>query len=166
MTGTEDLVAKLGRVLQDLLDRTDASRVTLRVDVPEHGFHVDKAAVEALAPGERSLLQESSVDQRTADTVKWLIEQRRILVQNDVFSHGPAPPSALMKIYGTRAQMLGPLFVGEWLAGWISVHQNHSPRTWRPSDQEALETAMEQVHAMLTALGPARRRDGPSAADS
>ena len=146
---TEALVSILGRVMDDLLASTRASRVTLRVDVAEHGFQVNLPAAEALSAGAKSLKAEGSLDQRAAETVKWLEREHRLLVQNDVYTDGPSPPQALIDIYGTRAQMLGPLFVEGQLGGWISVHQNGSARNWSDEDTAALTQAVNEVHLTL-----------------
>ena len=146
---TEALVSILDRVMDDLLASTRASRVTLRVDVAEHGFQVNLPAAEALSAGAKSLKAEGSLDQRAAETVKWLEREHRLLVQNDVYTDGPSPPQALIDIYGTRAQMLGPLFVEGQLGGWISVHQNGSARNWSDEDTAALTQAVNEVHLTL-----------------
>lgn len=146
---TEELVSTLDQILAGLLANTQASRVTLRVDVPERGFHVNLPAAEALSSGEKSLKSEGSLDQRAAETVKWLERERRLLVQNDVYTDGPPPPQALIEIYGTRAQMLGPLVEQGQLTGWISVHQNGTPREWRDADTAALTHAVNTVHRTL-----------------
>ena len=146
---TKALVLILDRIVEDLLASTHASRTTLRVDVVEHSFHVNLPAAEALSAGAKSLKAEGSLDQRAAETVKWLERERRLLVQNDVYTDGPSPPQALIDIYGTRAQMLGPLFVEGQLSGWISVHQNGSARDWSDEDTAALTHAVNEVHLAL-----------------
>lgn len=146
---TETKAAALERVLAELLDSTGASRVTLRVDAPDHGFQVNIPAAEARAPGVKSLMKEGSLDQRAAETVKWLEREKRMLVQNDVHTDGPPPPPALVEIYGTQAQMLGPLFREDHLAGWVSVHENRGPRAWRDQDKDALSKAMSAAYRVL-----------------
>ena len=144
-----EIASRFDAILETLLETTAASRVTLRIDLPEHDFGVNVPAAEARVPGVKSLMSESSLDQRAAATIEWLERERRILVQSDVLSDGPRPPQALIDIYGTRAQMLGPLFDGAHLAGWISVHQSGQAREWRASDVEALENALEAVREVL-----------------
>ena len=142
-------VARLNRILRDLLERTDASRVTLRVDIPERGFDVITPVAEARIPEALSLMEESSLNQRGTETVKWMVRERRVLVQNDVFTDAPAAPQALVEVYKVRAQMLGPLFRDDWLAGWISVHNNDRPRVWRQEDIDALKGATQEIHREL-----------------
>lgn len=148
-----EIASRFDAILETLLETTAASRVTLRIDLPEHDFGVNVPAAEARAPGVKSLMSESSLDQRAAATIEWLERERRILVQSDVLSDvlsdGPRPPQALIDIYGTRAQMLGPLFDGAHLMGWISVHQSGRAREWRASDVAALENALEAVREVL-----------------
>lgn len=135
--------------MTELLDSTAASRVTLRVDAPDHGFQVNIPAAEARAPGVKSLMAEGSLDQRAAETVKWLEREKRVLVQNDVNTDGPPPPTALVEIYGTRAQMLGPLLREGSLVGWVSVHENRGPRVWRDVDRDALSKAVADAYRVL-----------------
>jgi len=149
MKANHEISADLEKVLTSLLDATQASRTTLRIDIPERDFNVNVPVAEARTPGVKSLKSESSLDQRAAETVKWLERERRTLVQNDVYTDGPSPPQALIDIYGTRAQMLSPLFEEDHLAGWISVHQSGSTRQWKPKDVAALEGAIDAVRRIL-----------------
>jgi maleate isomerase len=131
--------------MQSLLDATAASRTTLRLDWRPWGAHVDDVFAEAREPGIESLVGKTSIRQREAETVKWLERTRCVLVQGDCAAESPAPPPALLDIYGVRAQMLAPLVVNETLVGWISVHENSSPRKWTPEDIQALENAAAAV---------------------
>ena len=131
---TEEFEAKL----QDLLAATHASRVTVRLDLPQHGFHVNDVAAEARQARVASLKGQTSIDQRRAATVVWLDRERKILVQEDLTDADPAPPTALVEIYGTLAQMLAPIVPHQELTGWVSVHHNRGRRKWAQSDIEAL----------------------------
>jgi maleate isomerase len=146
------VVARLEAILQQLRDRVMASRVTLRLDAPGRGFHVDDVAAEALTTGVRSLRRQTSIDQRAAGTIRWLERERRVLVQDDLRGVEPAPPPELVELYGTTAQMLGPLVRDRALIGWMSVHYNDGPRRWTPADIAALETAITAVHRELDTL--------------
>jgi maleate isomerase len=148
---TETVVARLEAILQQLRDQVMASRVTLRLDAPGRGFHVDDVAAEALTAGVRSLRRQTSIDQRAAGTIRWLERERRVLVQDDLRGVDPAPPPELVALYGTTAQMLGPLVRGGALVGWISVHYNDGPRRWTPADVAALERAITALHRELDA---------------
>ena len=152
LTSSAKFIAKLDTILRELLDATSASRTTIRMDVPNMGFYVDDVVTEALSPGALSLKGVTSIDQRQAPTVKWLERERRVLVQNDFASGDPAPPPALIEIYGAKAQMLGPVICKDDMIGWISVHYTDGPREWQGKDIEALETAMNLVRQELRAI--------------
>jgi maleate isomerase len=146
------LPARLDAILADLLAETRASRTTLRLDIPAHGFHVDDVAAEALAAGERSLRGETSIAQRAAATAQWIERHRRLLVQDDLATGAPRPPAALIRLYGVKAQMLAPVVVEGRLDGWVSVHEARRPRRWTRRDQEA---ALRAVARILVELGEA-----------
>lgn len=155
-----------GRALRDsleevmalLLEKTGASRTTLRIDLPEIDASVTLPIAEALHPGERSLRQEGGVNQREAATVQWLERHRKTLVQND-FKEEPKPPQALVDIYGTKAQMLGPIVLGGALVGWISVHENTGPRIWREGDIAALQDSLGSVTRLIEDFTAANTND-------
>ena len=46
-----ETISDLQLILEDLLQLTDASRTTLRIDIPEQYSSINAALVEALAPG-------------------------------------------------------------------------------------------------------------------
>jgi len=136
-------------LLGDLLEETSAARVTLRIDAPDHGVGVDAPVVEACRPGMQSLMGVSGINQRAAATVHWLERERRILVQPDFTAADPRPPQALIDGYGVTAQMLAPLFDGDSLVGWISVHAVGGRRDWGAADVEALRRAALEVAIRL-----------------
>ena len=146
MRPNDEIIAALNLLLDRLLKDTKASRVTIRLDVPSRGFHVDSVVAEAVATGVKSLKGDSSINQRQAATVKWLERERRLLVQDDLSKADPAPPPALVAVYETKAQMLGPLIKGDHVFGWISVHYNEGPRQWTRSEITALERAVTQAY--------------------
>jgi maleate isomerase len=137
----DETVEKLTAELEQLLAVTGASRVTVRLDLPQLGFGVDDVAAEARQDGVASLQGQTAIDQRAAATVRWLERERRLLVQDDLAGADPAPPHQLVEIYGTRAQMLAPLEREGELVGWISVHENQGPRHWSNEDIRALQSA-------------------------
>jgi maleate isomerase len=152
MITTEKLVADFEAILQDLLSKTDASRSTIRLDVPERGFNVKGVVAEALAPGINSIAAATSINQRASGTATWLENNRKILVQNDTASAVPSPPPQLIQIYGTRAQMMAPVVRGSDMTGWISVHYNPSAREWSAADVAALEHALAETHKLMDAM--------------
>jgi maleate isomerase len=143
----------LNRILADLLRGTDASRTTIRLDLPQFGFHVDDPAGEARADGAPPLTGQTALDQRSLATVRWLEANKVALIQPDCANADPAPPEALMKIYGVKAQMLGPIMRDDKLVGWISVHENRRTRQWSESEIERLASALEQVDGLLSQNG-------------
>lgn len=139
---TSDMCA----LAQDLLDRLKASRVTIRLDVRPFNFPV---VAEALAGGVRPLMGVNSLDQRNLATVRWLMDKRVILVQEDLANAQPQAPAALISEYGVSAQMLAPLLFGGDVFGWISVHDCNGPRIWRSTDRDALSKAAESLSKSL-----------------
>jgi len=155
MTETDlaTLRKQLDVVLFDLLNECGASRCTMRLDDPSHGWNVDLVCAEAVRPGVKSLRGDGSIDQRAAETVKWMAKNKRILVQSDIINNpDPAPPPALMAAYAATAQMLGPLLAqdGE-LRGWISLHYIDGTHSFTDKEVNALERA-RQTAAHLVGL--------------
>lgn len=137
-------------ILEDLLRSTDASRTTLRLDLPDQDTGLDTVVAEALAPGVRSIRDDTSIrNLRDIPTVRFLEEQRRPLVQKDCLADDLALPSELTELYGVRAQMLAPLVRGGRLIGVISVHYVPGPRDWNADDVAALQEAAERVQREL-----------------
>jgi maleate isomerase len=145
------LRATLDALLQELLTATGASRTTIRLDWPNYDMQVDDVIAEALAPGVASLRGQTSINQRAAGTIQWLDRERRLLVQERLDDAEPAPPEALVRIYGAKAQMLAPLIRDNVLQGWVSVHYNPGPRRWSADDERAFEDVVRKVHAALDA---------------
>lgn len=133
-------------ILRDLLAATEASRTTLRLDMPGRNF---PAVGEALADGVPSIRQDESLDQRNAPTARWLMESHEILVQEDCATADPPPPPELIRGYGVKAQMLGPIVHESAVIGWISVHYVPSRRRWTDEDIAALQAAISRVREEL-----------------
>jgi maleate isomerase len=149
LAASGSLRLRFQRVLDELLTRTQAGRTTIRVDLPSHGLQVDRVAGESHRQGVRSIRNDGSLDQWAMPTVKWLELHREKLVQNDFATDPPPVSAALVDVYGVRAQMLGPLFMGDRMVGWISIHEVAGPRTWSPADRQALD---EAIRAALDVL--------------
>lgn len=150
-----ELEGQLDRVLADLLHKTGGSRCTLRIDDPDRGWHVNFVCAEALKPGVKSLRGAGSIDQRAADTVKWMATHKRNLIQPDLTGNpDPAPPPALISSYAAKAQMLCPLLDKEGhLSGWISVHYVDRPHAITPDEESKLDQARAEV-SRLTGISP------------
>ena len=141
------------RILEDLLAATDASRTTFRLDWPAWSLHVDDVAAEARKPDAASLSGQTSIDQRSAPTVRWLARELRTLVQHDCSVAEHPPPTELVELYGVRAQMLAPVVRDGCLIGWVSVHQNQTTRHWTEEDVRALEGATTAIDDVLRRFG-------------
>lgn len=138
----------ISRALRDLLARTEASRVTLRLDVVGMNFPVVGEAVDSVAV----LSGNHSLDQRNLDTVQYLLRTHDVLIQDDCSTAEPAPPAALIGAYGVKAQMLAPVLREHRVLGWVSVHDCVRARTWRDSDVTALQDTVDLI--CRTFLGP------------
>jgi maleate isomerase len=145
-------------IMEELLRATDASRATLRLDLPDQDSGLDTVVAEALAPGVRSLRDDTLIrNLRGASTVRFLEEHGRVLVQNDCLADDPAPPSELIEHYGVKAQMLAPILREDRLEGLISVHYAPGPRDWSSEDVAVLKEAVERVRLALDATVQANR---------
>ena len=143
------LRAALGTVLERLLAATDASRATIRLDLPDRNLGVDLVTAEAVAEGVKSIRHDSSLDQWAMPTVQFVATQKRTLVQNDFVSGEPPVIPELMSVYGVEAQMLSPLERDGRVFGWISVHQTERPREWSLADIAAIEDACASAQAVI-----------------
>jgi GAF domain-containing protein len=137
--------------LETLRATTNGSRVTLRLDTPGMNF---PAVAEAVAPDVKPISSDNSLDQRNAATAQWLFATKQALIQDDCEHAEPAPPPELLKVYGVKAQMLGPI-VGPSgdVIGWISVHYCPTTRQWSDDDIEALERARASIQENLAGQG-------------
>jgi hypothetical protein len=153
-TSAKDLARKLDNVLTTLLRESHGSRTTLRIDDSARGWDVDFVCAEATQSGVKSLRGDGSIDQRAAQTVKWMEKHRRNLIQPDLTNNpDPAPPPALMSAYAAKAQMLAPLFnTSGYLQGWISVHYIDGTHQFSEAETSALDKAREEV-LQLTGIG-------------
>jgi maleate isomerase len=149
------------RAVEALLLATGASRTTLRLDWPEWGLHVDDVAAEAVAAGVESLKGQTSIDQRQAATIRWLERERRPLIQESCSSADQPPPVELIRIYGVRAQMLGPVVRSDSLVGWVSVHEIRSERRWSADDAAALDEAVSAIERALADYANPDESDRP-----
>jgi maleate isomerase len=148
-----ETVAEFEAITQELLEVTGASRTTLRLDIPEYNCHVDTVCAEAVKPGVRPLKLDSSLNQRSLATVRWLEANRRMLIQDDCANAETPPPAALMGVYGVKAQMLSPLTVEGYVLGWLSVHHIAATRIWKDHDITALQRATDKLRHVLERSG-------------
>ena len=156
MSPRDRVVAGAQAALQRLLGETGASRTTLRLDDSAFGFHIDDVVAEALAPGERTMRAEGTINHRAANTAQWVEQHRRILVQDDLAATEFPAPTGLTQGFGVKAQMLAPIEREGRLDGWVSVHEAKAPRVWSDADQQAARTTVQTVLALLADEPPPR----------
>jgi len=154
MTGKIDFLDKVAGILGSLLKATNASRTTLRIDLPQFGFNVNGPAAEALAPGVHSIKDKTSLDQRNAVAVKWLEKNRRVFVENDCLNTTPdvAPEQEVTGVYGIRSEMVAPIIRKDDLIGWVSVHNTRGPHPWTKTEIIAIEAACTAVRREIDAV--------------
>ena len=111
MTGQPAAEQQLQALMDELLAALAVGRCTLRQDLP--GDYAYPVTHEALAPGVHSLRDVRAVDHRTAPTVKKVLRERRIVVQNDCRAAADADPEFdnpgfrdMLGIYGGLAAFI------------------------------------------------------------
>ncbi|MGE2832682.1 maleate cis-trans isomerase family protein [Mycobacterium sp. SMC-4] len=144
------VLADMQRSCEELLEGTGCDRATLRIDLPRHRLDIDRPAAEALRPGVRPIRRETSLRMRELETVKWLDEHRRNLLQ-PLFGPPPAPPEALVDKYGVHAQLLGPVEHNGTLVGFFSAHSREE-RPWTDDDLDVMNRVRERTQALLSHL--------------
>ncbi|HYY76835.1 MAG TPA: GAF domain-containing protein [Gaiellaceae bacterium] len=137
-------------IVDELLAATDASRCTLRRDVPGDYFPVTH---EALAAGVPSIREERTTDLRKAPVVRELLETGRQVVQHDCASafDDPAFRRMLDAYGGLAAQIVTPVFRDGRLAAIVSLHQLGAPRRWSADERALAAEAGERVRVLLGA---------------
>lgn len=133
----------LQTILDELREETAVFRTTLRLEAD--GFEI---TCESLGEGAASLKGPVPFDLSKTDTYRFLEQERRILVQDDVRA-GPAPPKQLYEDYGVGSQLLAGLFDDDRMIGIISVHHAAEPRAWTEDEVEALERAQAAIQSEL-----------------
>jgi GAF domain-containing protein len=135
-------------VLEELLATTDASRVTLRRDMPgEHPFPVVE---EALAAGAGSLRDERSVHLPTQPVVLELQEGRQVVQDDCARAYADPDFQRMLVAYGgLAAQIVTPIEVEGRLEAIVSVHQLGAPRTWTADEVGAATAAARRVRELL-----------------
>lgn len=144
------LRAKMQTLTERLRHQTGGDRTTLRIDLPAAGCSVGTCAAESHGTSARSIRRDATLPQRDLETVRWIEQHRRMLVQPD-FATAPRPPQALVDVYGVQAQMLAPVQHGADMVGWLSVH-SLTERAWTAADQLAVEVAARDTEALLAYL--------------
>jgi maleate isomerase len=130
--------------MEKLLAATEASRTTLRV--PEDGMYV--LVAQAVAPGVDRLAGKDPADPRAMNTLEWILENRKPLIQDDCATAEIRPPQRLLGKYAVKSQMLIPVLVDERIEAVISVH-SEPLRSWRDSDVRHAEQTAEGIAAAM-----------------
>lgn len=135
-------------ILARLLSQLDASRVTLRQDLPDDlAFPVTH---EVLGPGAGSLREERTVDLRTQPVALEVTAGRQV-VQHDCASAYDDPAfQRMLEVYGgLAAQIVTPVLAGRHVSAIVSVHQLGSPRTWTDAEIGACSEAAASLAELL-----------------
>ena len=135
-------------VVERLLARTKASRVTLRQDLP--GDYAFPVTYEALAPGAASLLEERTVDLRRQPVVAELARGRQVVQDDCAIAYDDEAFHRMRRTYGgLAAQIVTPVLRNEQLVAIVSVHQLGVPRAWTSEEVAAATLAAEEVEKLL-----------------
>ncbi|MGH3136046.1 MAG: GAF domain-containing protein [Gaiellaceae bacterium] len=141
-------VSTLAAVVERLLARTGASRVTLRQDLP--GDYAFPVTHEALAPGTASLMEERTIDLRTQPVVAELAQGRQVVQDDCRSASDDAAFHRMREVYGgLAAQIVTPVVQDGQLAAIVSVHQLGEPRTWTREEIAAAALAAEDAGELL-----------------
>ncbi len=135
-------------MLEELLEATGASRVTLRRDVDASSpFPVVE---EALAPGVGSLRDEQTVHLPTQPVVLE-IQRGNQVVQDDCANayDDPAFKAMLVTYGGLGAQIVTPIQLDGRLEAILSLHQLGSPRRWTDVEIAAATSTADRLRELL-----------------
>jgi GAF domain-containing protein len=141
-------VAEIDSILRALLERTAASRVTLRQDIP--GGQAFPVTHEALAPGVGSLREERTIDLRTQPVALEVAAGRQV-VQDDAATAFDDPGFHHMRaVYGgLAAQVVTPVVREGRVVGIVSVHQLGTPRRWQQDEVAACSDAAARIAVLV-----------------
>jgi GAF domain-containing protein len=141
-------MTEIDAVLQQLLDETRASRVTLREDVPgDYAFPVTR---EALAPGVSSLRGERTVDLKTQPVVLELQRSGQVVQDDSASAYDDPSFQRMLETYGgLAAQIVTRVDVDGRPAGIVSLHQLGSPRRWTESEIDACRRVAARLGELL-----------------
>ena len=138
----------VGDVLDELLASTDASRVTLRRDVP--GTSPFPVVEESLAPGVGSLRGERSVHLPTQPVVLEVQQGRQVVQDDCAAAHDDPAFQAMLEAYGgLAAQIVTPVLRDGRLEGILSLHQLGRRRRWTDDEVAAASWAADRIEELL-----------------
>jgi hypothetical protein len=126
-------VSAVQAALQELLERTGASRVTLRQDVP--GAYAFPVVEEALASGVGSLRDEHSVHLPTQPVVLEIQKGNQVVQHDSKAAFADPDYQRMLEVYGgMRAQIVTPIVVDGTVRAIVSLHQLGAPRGWTEAE--------------------------------
>jgi len=141
-------VGEIDSVLQDLLDRTGASRVTLRENLP--GDYAFPVTHESLAAGVGSLKEERTVDLRNQPVALEVAAGRQVVQDDCATAYDDPAFHAMRAAYGgLAAQIVTPVLLDGELRGIVSLHQLGEPRRWTEEEIEACRAAAARVAGVV-----------------
>jgi GAF domain-containing protein len=142
------LSGEIEPILKALLAQTNASRVTLRQDMP--GDYAFPVTDEALAPGVGSLREERSVDLRDQPVAREVSSGRQVVQDDSASSYDDPAFHRMREIYGgLAAQIVTPVLVDGRVAGIVSVHELRAPRRWTAAEIEACRETAAHIAGLL-----------------
>jgi GAF domain-containing protein len=141
VTGIDD-------VLQGLLARTGASRVTLRQNLP--GDYAFPVTDEALAAGVGSLREERTVDLRGQPVALEVAAGRQVVQDDCATAHDDPAFHRMREVYcGLAAQVVTPVLVDEEVRGIVSLHQLGAPRHWSEDEIDACRAGAARIAELV-----------------
>jgi GAF domain-containing protein len=138
----------LQALVEQLLEQTGASRVTLRQAAAGGYFGVTH---EALAPGAPSVRDERTVDLRTNRVAQQAASGQQV-VQHDCRAVDDDPERhRMLDLYGgLAAQIVTPAVEdGGRVVALVSVHQLGEPRRWSDEEIELCRQAAREAASLL-----------------
>jgi GAF domain-containing protein len=141
-------VTTIEESLEELLEATSASRVTLRQDLPgEYRYPVTH---EALAPSVGSLREERSVDLPNQPVVAELLAGRQVVQEDCRHAYDDPAFQGMLDAYGgLSAQIVTPIFRDGALTAIVSLHDLKGARVWSPDEIAAATRTAQDVAALL-----------------
>ena len=131
-------------ILQELRDRTEASRVTLRSG---EGFPIVE---EVLGPGAESLRDVTSVIQTTQPVAIEVMAGRQVVQDDSASAYDDPEFHRMRRVYGgLAAQIVTPVFADGEVVAIVSLHQLGEPRHWTEDEVEACRAAAARVAELL-----------------
>jgi GAF domain-containing protein len=141
-------VSEIGSILDALLARTGASRVTLRRGVVDgYAFPVTD---EALAAGVASLREERSVDLSTQPVALEVQRGRQVVQDDSRAAYDDQAFQRMLETYGgVAAQIVTAVEAGGEVAAILSVHQLTTPRRWTDDEAAACRRAAAELAELV-----------------